>query len=155
MDGYFTEKDCNIDHFLTLISEKIDPSSLKFAENLEHNIPIYSNHSVVSSLANPLTRRQLMTEWASVISELSGALVVKGAISDLQMLEQVTELFNEIVIKEKAENSGGDHFGEKGANDRVWNSLQKLCIFLQYSSCCCMRSLVGSMVSDDIPGKLS
>jgi ectoine hydroxylase-related dioxygenase (phytanoyl-CoA dioxygenase family) len=44
------------------------------------------------------------------------------------MLEQVTELFNEIVIKEKAENSGGDHFGEKGANDRVWNSLQKLCI---------------------------
>ena len=34
MDGYFTEKDCNIDQFLTLISEKIDPSSLKFAENL-------------------------------------------------------------------------------------------------------------------------
>ena len=128
MDGYFTEKDCNIDQFLTLISEKIDPSSLKFAENLEYNIHIYSNHTVVSTLANPTTRRQLMTEWASVISELSGALVVKGAISDLQMLEQVTELFNEIIIKEKAENSGGDHFGEKGANDRVWNSLQKLCI---------------------------
>ena len=128
MDGYFTEKDCNIDQFLTLISEKIEPSSLKFAENLEHNIPIYSNHTVVSSLANPITRRQLMTEWASVISELSGALVIKGGISDLQMLEQVTELFDEIIIKEKAENSGGDHFGEKGANDRVWNSLQKLCI---------------------------
>ena len=128
MDGYFTEKDCNIDQFLTLISEKIDPSSLKFAENLEHNIPIYSNHTVVSYLANPITRRQLMSEWASVISELSGALVIKGGISDLQMLEQVTELFDEIIIKEKAENSGGDHFGEKGANDRVWNSLQKLCI---------------------------
>ena len=128
MDGYFTEKDCNIDQFLKLITEKISPSSLKFAENLEQNIPIYSNNTIISFLADPITRRQLMTEWASVISELSGALVIKGAISDLQMLEEVTELFNEIIIKEKAENSGGDHFGEKGANDRVWNSLQKLCI---------------------------
>ena len=42
-------------------------------------------------------------------------------------VDRVTEIYHTIIAEEKARSGGGaDHFAASGANDRIWNSLQKL-----------------------------
>ena len=128
MHGYFSEKDCNIDDFKALIAEVFDPASLRFTGTVEKNIPVYDAVTVSNAIADPEARRQIMAEWADVLGRRSGVVVLKGAIPDLAAVDGATATFEEIIEEERAESSGGDHFGERGANDRIWNSLQKLCL---------------------------
>ncbi|MEL7454884.1 MAG: phytanoyl-CoA dioxygenase family protein, partial [Pseudomonadota bacterium] len=58
--------------------------------------------------------------------------------ADTDVLDEATVIYDRIIAAEKAASGGGsDHFAAAGANDRVWNSLQKLCeaspeVFLRY-----------------------
>ena len=83
MTGYFTADDCHIDEFEALISEPVDPAHLKFASLVEHIVPVYGAERVAQALAAPASRRELMAEWARVFGELSGVVVQKGALPDL------------------------------------------------------------------------
>ncbi len=125
---YYTAKDCRIEDFKKLISEPLPPGDVPFAADVQHNIPIYAAADTADALADAETRPALMAEWARVLGDLSGALVIKGAVADLDAVDAATAIFEEIIEEERAANSGGDHFGERGANDRIWNSLQKLCL---------------------------
>lgn len=126
--AYYTTKDCQIDAFEELISESIAPGDVPFAAEVKKNIPIYSAKDTAKALADPDTRPGLMAEWARVLGDLSGVLVLKAAVADLDAVDAATLVFEKIIEEERAENAGGDHFGERGANDRIWNSLQKLCL---------------------------
>ena len=128
MTGYFMVDECRIDEFDALISAPLDPAALRFASSVEKNIPIYEAAVVGAALTDPDHRRALMAEWSRVLGDLSGVAVLKGAIRDLDAVDGATRLFEAIIEEERAANSGGDHFGERGANDRIWNSLQKLCL---------------------------
>lgn len=125
--GYFTEESCPKDVFLTLISESLDVRDLRFSEQVEDSIPIYSAAKVGEVLSSN-ARQELLAEWAYVLGERSGIVLLKQAISDLSVIDEVTDVFNKVIIEERQSASGGDHFGERGANDRIWNSLQKLCL---------------------------
>lgn len=128
MFGYYTQDDCRLREFEALISEPLEASSLRFASEVKQNIPIYSAADTHAALASCADRLALMAEWAGVLGKGSGVVVIKGAIPDLDAVDQATEIFEQIIEEERAVSSGGDHFGERGANDRIWNSLQKLCL---------------------------
>ncbi len=126
--AYYTTQDCRIAEFEELIAEALAPGDVRFTADVRKNIPIYAAADTVQALSAPDTRAALMAEWARVLGDLSGALVLKGAISDLDAVDAASSAFHAIIDEEHAVGSGGDHFGERGANDRVWNSLQKLCL---------------------------
>ena len=126
--AYYTTKDCRIEDFESLISQILEPGDVRFAADVQKNIPIYAAADTAQALADPATRQALMAEWARVLGDLSGVLVLKGAVGDLEAVDLATAAFEAIIEEERAANSGGDHFGERGANDRIWNSLQKLCL---------------------------
>lgn len=128
MTGYFSEQDCNLEEFKKLIDEQLDPALLTFADSIEKNIPVYLQKTTEAALATPETRRAIMAEWAHILGQCSGVVVLKGAMKDLSVVDEVTAAYEAIIEEERAVHSGGDHFGERGANDRVWNSLQKLCL---------------------------
>ena len=45
------------------------------------------------------------------------------------MIDRASDVFDGVIADEKAGAAGkGDHFAASGANDRVWNSLQKQCL---------------------------
>ena len=125
--GYFSEQDCSATAFLSLIAEPTSISDLRFAATAEQNIPFY-NARDIERILRSLSRQDLLAEWAHVLNERSGIVVLKQAMVDLDAVDEATELFNNIIQEEQLNNSGGDHFGERGANDRIWNSLQKLCL---------------------------
>jgi ectoine hydroxylase-related dioxygenase (phytanoyl-CoA dioxygenase family) len=63
-----------------------------------------------------------------VLGQGPGVLVLRRAYRDTAPIDRATAIYDAIIAREKAESGGkGDHFAKAGANDRIWNSLQKLC----------------------------
>ncbi|WP_348640403.1 hypothetical protein [Marivivens donghaensis] len=127
--GYFTKDDCKIEDFAELCEQTLDPFAVPQADRIEKNIPIYDMARFGSALGDTAQRRKLMAEWANVLGKTAGVLVIKNSFADLTVLDDATRIYEEIIAEEKAASGGGaDHFAAAGANGRVWNALQKLCL---------------------------
>jgi ectoine hydroxylase-related dioxygenase (phytanoyl-CoA dioxygenase family) len=108
------------------------------AKEIKKNIPIYDIEELENIFQNDALKNDLMAEWAWVLRESSGAIVLRNAYRDTSAIDEATQLYEGIIADEKLKSGGGaDHFAAAGANDRIWNSLQKLCesspdVFLRY-----------------------
>lgn len=128
MIAYYTSDDCRVDDLAALISRNLIPAEVPQAVGIHKNIPVYDIPALAGALADPTARRSLMAEWARVLRDLSGVLVLKQAVPDHAALEVANAVFAQIIEDERTTGTGGDHFAAAGANDRIWNSLQKLCL---------------------------
>ncbi|WP_281984928.1 phytanoyl-CoA dioxygenase family protein [Thalassorhabdomicrobium marinisediminis] len=136
--GYFEPEACEIADFEALIGQTLDPATVPQASEIVANIPLYDMGHLAAKLGDPATRRTLMAEWAQGLLSGAGVLVLKGAYAETAVLDQATQVYEQIIADEKAGSGGGaDHFAAAGSNDRIWNALQKLCeaapeVFLRY-----------------------
>lgn len=128
MASYYQMSDCQLDDLDALASQELDLPDKTYAVGVEKNIPLYDGPTVTDILANPDTRHSLLSEWAEMLVRQSGVIVIKQAITEHDVIDDVTQIYNDIIEAERGTQTGGDHFAGKGANDRVWNSLQKLCL---------------------------
>lgn len=126
---YFDMDDCSLDAFRALIAQSLSPDALRFASDVQKNVPIYDIAALAGVLADPAQRRDLLGEWGWVLGRSAGVLVLKGAYADTRPLDAASAVFDRIIAEEKAASGAkADHFATAGANDRIWNSLQKLCL---------------------------
>ena len=136
--GYYNSEFCNLNDFLEIINQKLTDGSVPNASEVKNNIPIYDVSSLKTVIENGNLKIELMAEWAWVLKESSGAIVLRNAYPDTSAIDEATNLYERIISDEKQKSGGGaDHFAAAGANDRIWNSLQKLCesspdVFLRY-----------------------
>lgn len=136
--GYFDEQACDVAEFQHLIDQTLAPDAVPQADAIQKNVPLYDMARLRPTLDDHEARRVLMGEWAQVMLNGPGAIVLKAAYSDTAVLDDATEVFHQIIATERAANGAkSDHFAQTGANDRIWNSLQKLCeadpeVFLRY-----------------------
>ncbi len=127
--GYFDPDDCDIEAFKALIARETSADMCPHAADIQSKIPIYDMASLRPDLEADENRRTLMSEWAQVLLSGPGAVVLKRAYADTGVLDEATEIFNTIIAEEKARAGGGaDHFAAAGANDRIWNVQEKLCL---------------------------
>ena len=136
--GYYHPEDCNLSDFEKIIEQTLAIGSVPYASEVQKNIPIYNVQDLRETLRNSDLRSELMSEWAGVLRESSGVIVLRNAYQDTTVIDEATRLYEDIISDEKLKNGGGaDHFAAAGANDRIWNSLQKLCesspdVFFRY-----------------------
>lgn len=135
--GYFTEDACKLDEFLSLIEQSASAQDVPNAADIAKNVPIYDMAKLRPALEDRSSRKALMAEWAQVLRTGPGVVVLKKACTDLAAIDEATLIFERLIADEKANGGGADHFAAAGANDRLWNSLQKLCeaapeVFLRY-----------------------
>ena len=124
MQGYLSSKDCNLEEFSKSLNRTLYQSDVPLAHDIKKNIPIY-DVSQIDFLDNTQTLR---TEWANVLHKTAGVLVLKNAYPDTSCIDAATLIFEKIIADEKAATGDkADHFAASGANDRIWNSAQKLC----------------------------
>jgi ectoine hydroxylase-related dioxygenase (phytanoyl-CoA dioxygenase family) len=56
-------------------------------------------------------------------------VVVAGAFTDHTAVDRVSDVFREMIADQRASGTVvGDHYAVPGANDRVWNALEKLAV---------------------------
>ncbi len=126
--AYYDPETCDLEEFTALIGQVTRSEQVPHAAAIEKNIPIYDMSNLRATLEDDRTRRGLMAEWARVLGSGAGVLVLKGAYADTAVLDEATRIYEGIIAEEKQGTGGaGDHFAAAGANDRIWNALQKLC----------------------------
>ena len=123
-------KDNNIENFKQSLSRKTNKSEVPLSKSIVKNIPIYEGKEVNEKSLEEGYKIALLREWSNVFKEGSGIIVIKKGIPNLKVISEATSVFTKLIEIEKEKfNSGGDHFAKPGANDRVWNALEKHCIY--------------------------
>jgi ectoine hydroxylase-related dioxygenase (phytanoyl-CoA dioxygenase family) len=90
---------------------------------------VYDCLELEGVLDDPTRRAQCQAEWAHVLRDGAGVLVLERAYADTRPVDEATAVFEGIIRAERERgSSGADHFAKAGANDRIWNAQQKLCL---------------------------
>jgi ectoine hydroxylase-related dioxygenase (phytanoyl-CoA dioxygenase family) len=102
------------------------------ATTILQGVPVYTCavlRDAERAAGDPLQwRKRLMAEWAQVWRSGPGVLVVQGLYVDTTVVDAASVEFRALIEESRSAGYGGDHFAKPGANDRVWNALEKLCL---------------------------
>ncbi|MEM8745874.1 MAG: phytanoyl-CoA dioxygenase family protein [Actinomycetota bacterium] len=120
---------CSIDDFVELVEQGAASTTIdqyRFAERIDHGAVVYSAATLRALPDDPSTHRDVLDELSRVFLSGPGIVVIAGAV-DAEVVDAASEQFFDIIESERtAGGPSGDHFAPAGANDRVWNALQKL-----------------------------
>jgi ectoine hydroxylase-related dioxygenase (phytanoyl-CoA dioxygenase family) len=120
---------CSLDEFRTLVEIDTPAESVPHAIGIEANIPVYDADEVRLVVDDKDALKAFMAEWNRVLAAGPGIVVFKNAFDDAALIDGVTEVLSAVIEREEALASGsGDHFAPAGANSRVWNAHEKLCM---------------------------
>lgn len=119
----------SLDVFKTQLDRVTDPADWPNAARVESNVLIFDGNAIRRFLQVEEDERLVRAEWTAALSDGPGIIVIKGAFADTAVLDHATELFQSMIEDQRASAiGGGDHFAKPGANDRIWNALQKHCL---------------------------
>jgi ectoine hydroxylase-related dioxygenase (phytanoyl-CoA dioxygenase family) len=126
---WLSAESCDLEDFKREINRKTDPEDYPFATMIEHSVPIYDAATIRKASADGEGRKAVMAEWAEVLLTGPGIVVFKNATTDMAALDMMSEHFDAIIADQHANStSAGDHFAKPGANDRIWNALEKIAL---------------------------
>ncbi|MFD6033397.1 phytanoyl-CoA dioxygenase family protein [Streptomyces griseoincarnatus] len=119
--AWLSERDCDLDAFRALVEQSTDASSYPLASAVERNVLLYDAERL--ALAD---RRTAQAELVRALADGPGIVVIRGAFSDTSVVDRTTAVFDALIAQQRASGAtAGDHFAKPGANDRVWNALEK------------------------------
>jgi ectoine hydroxylase-related dioxygenase (phytanoyl-CoA dioxygenase family) len=119
----------NLPELVQLTQRQTDLADYPLAAKVEKNVLIYDCTALRPMLADESARKQLMAEWVDALSIGPGVVVLKDAETDHGMIDAASDVFRSIIAEQnRSGKGGGDHFAKPGANDRIWNSLEKHCL---------------------------
>ncbi len=125
---YLEQDACDLADFRALIDRTVDPTAYPFAAEVVSNTLVYDGDTVRKASVHPETRRELMAEWAEALADGPG-VIIRSAVADVGPIEAANRHFWAMIEAQRQKPSGhGDHFAKPGANDRIWNALEKLCL---------------------------
>ena len=128
-DTWLKTNNTDFTAFKKAAAKKTRRSDWPLALRVEKNILIYDGETARAAAKDPIWRKTLMAEWADALLSGPGVIVIKNAVDDHAAIERATTVFEAIIADQhKSGTGGGDHFAKPGANDRIWNSLQKHCL---------------------------
>ena len=100
-----------------------------FADSVQSNVLIYDCGAIREAIGDAAQRKAVMAEWAEALTAGPGVIVLKRAETDHAVIDRASDIFRAIIAEQHRTNTGGgDHFAKPGANDRIWNSLEKHCL---------------------------
>jgi ectoine hydroxylase-related dioxygenase (phytanoyl-CoA dioxygenase family) len=127
--AWLTSADCDLADFVALVSQQTQRADYPLAADVVQNVVVYSAAEVATMASTGDGRRRVQAEIVRALTDGPGIVVVKGAYADLGVVDRATASFHELIEQQKAAGTAaGDHFAKPGANDRVWNALEKLAV---------------------------
>jgi ectoine hydroxylase-related dioxygenase (phytanoyl-CoA dioxygenase family) len=126
---WLSEADCDLDDFRALVEQGTDSRDYPLADSVDRNVPVYDGDGLRALAANPERRREVQAELVRALTGGPGIVVFEHAFADLAVVDQATDVFNALIADQRAAGAtAGDHFAKPGANDRVWNALEKMAV---------------------------
>ncbi|MBY5669317.1 phytanoyl-CoA dioxygenase [Rhizobium leguminosarum] len=126
---WLSEDACDLDEFRALAEKTTALTDYPSASAVEKNVLIYDSRKVMTAAATPEGRRAVLAEICDAFGEGPGVVVFKRAYEDTGIIDRASTIFDAIIEEQhRTSTGGGDHFAKPGANDRIWNSLEKHCL---------------------------
>ncbi len=126
---WLSEGSCDLDAFRRIVERSVSPADYPFASEVISNVLVYDGLKARSAAASPESRKELMAEWVEALTDGPGIIAIRGAFAEPSAIDRTNAHFWAIIEQERSNNvGGGDHFAKAGANDRIWNALEKLCL---------------------------
>ncbi|MFJ5029785.1 phytanoyl-CoA dioxygenase family protein [Streptomyces sp. NPDC088560] len=124
--AWLTEQDCDLGTFRALIDRTTRLADHPHATSVRDGVPLYD----ADRLRSAGDRGALRAELVRVLADGPGIVVVRGAFADAAVVDRLTAVFEALVADQRASGAAaGDHFARPGANDRVWNALEKAALY--------------------------
>jgi ectoine hydroxylase-related dioxygenase (phytanoyl-CoA dioxygenase family) len=126
--GYLRAEDCHLDELLAIIGAGTDLADYPHAADVAQGVLLYDADRLREAMTDDDARRSVQAEVARALAQGPGITVFRGAFEE-DVLDRVSAVFERIITQERAHGGpAGDHFAAPGANDRVWNALEKLAV---------------------------
>jgi ectoine hydroxylase-related dioxygenase (phytanoyl-CoA dioxygenase family) len=126
--GFLRAEDCHLEDLLEVVGAGTDLADYPHADAVAQDVPVYDSAGLRGTMVDDDTRRAVHAEVARALADGPGIVVFQGAFEH-EVVDRVTEAFERMIAAEKADGApAGDHFAAPGANDRVWNALEKLAV---------------------------
>src|SRR5690242_11520661 len=110
-----TVDSCRLDDFRVVVERTTSLDDYPRAESVDRNVLVYSAAGLDADVQPELVR---------ALTAGPGVVVFRGAFA-AEVVDRATAEFEAMIA---TGGSSGDHFAAAGANDRVWNALQKLAL---------------------------
>ncbi len=121
--------ECDLEAFAALVEQPTDPADYPLAVRITQGVPTYD----ASALAHGPTddaehRAALRDELSRALVEGPGIVLLESAVP-AAAVDRASGVFWDLIAAQHASGGpAGDHFAKPGANDRVWNALEKLAV---------------------------
>ncbi|MBT3150451.1 phytanoyl-CoA dioxygenase family protein [Streptomyces sp. CHD11] len=123
--AWLSGRDCDLDALRTLVEQRTDLAPYPHASAVEGNVLLYDAERL--ALAD---RRTAQAELVRALADGPGIVVIRGAFPDPAVVDRATAVFGSLIAQQRASGTAaGDHFARPGANDRVWNALEKAALY--------------------------
>lgn len=124
--AWLSEQDCDLDAFRALTDRTTHLADYPHAASVAENVLVYE----AERLRATEDRHELRAELVRALADGPGIVVVRGAYPDPAVVDRVTAVFEALIAEQRASGAtAGDHFARPGANDRVWNALEKTALY--------------------------
>ncbi len=128
----------DLEGFHAVVDQTTDLRDYPLAQAVERNVLVYDCDRLRSHCRTTHARRVVQEELATALMDGPGLVVLKKSFTDLSVVDRASAAFRALVEDQRDRGAAaGDHFATPGANDRVWNALEKLAVrepevFVQY-----------------------
>ena len=120
---------CDLDAFAALVEQPIDPADYPLAVRITQGVPTYDAAPLAHGPTGDTEHRHgLRAELAAALVDGPGIVLLEGAVPP-EAVDRASQVFWDLIAAQHAQGGlAGDHFAKPGANDRVWNALEKLAV---------------------------
>ena len=127
--AWLPPEDCRLYDLLAVLEQTTGPRTTRTPSRVEQGVLVYDSAAVRASWPTAEGRREVQAELARALSTALGSSCSPGAFDDQSVLDRATAAFNRLIADQRSRGTAaGDHFAKPGANDRVWNALEKLAL---------------------------
>lgn len=120
--------DCRLDDFRALVETTVDPADYPFADRVEHGALVYRTQDLRDAIGDARTAADVRNALTHALFDGPGIVVITGAIES-SVVDRASTAFERLIAQQReAGHASGDHYAKPGANDRVWNALEKLAV---------------------------
>ena len=127
--AYPSRQECDIEAFAALVEQPIDPADYPLAARITQGVLAYDASALAHGpTADAEHRAALRDELSRALVEGPGIVLLESAVP-AAAVDRASQVFWDLIAAQHASGGpAGDHFAKPGANDRVWNALEKLAV---------------------------
>ena len=124
-----SRQECDLEAFAALVEQPLDPAGYPLAARITQGVPTYDASALAHGpTADAEHRTALRDELSRALVEGPGIVLLESAVP-AEAVDRASQVFWDLIAAQHAQGGpAGDHFAKPGANDRVWNALEKLAV---------------------------